>query len=114
MYKRRPPLVDLLKVDDERAGVMFGVRKNLGAKQSDDMIRDHFSGFVLKVCIVDAEIRIEPVDFTRDEFTRDETLHTMETCQEDGMRDWGIWTRPWQRPRAQHVRVVLPFRQIRE
>ena len=35
-------IVELLQVDDEFAGIMFGVGENLCAKEGDDMIRDYW------------------------------------------------------------------------
>lgn len=67
-------LVDLLQVNDELGRIMLGVCENLCAEESDDMIRDHLGGLVAEVSVVDAQLRVEPVDFVRDEFSRDEAL----------------------------------------
>ena len=53
---------------------MFGIGQNLGTKEGDDMIRDYWDGFVAKVSVVDTQLGVKPVDFVRDEFSRDETL----------------------------------------
>jgi hypothetical protein len=41
------------------------VRKNFSSEECKDMIRYHGWGFVLKVGVVDAELRVEPVDLVR-------------------------------------------------
>jgi len=38
------------------------------------MIRNDLGRFMLEVCIVDTKIRVEPVNFSGDEFARDEAL----------------------------------------
>ena len=53
---------------------MLGVCENLCAKESDDMIRDYWDGLVAEVSVVDAQLGVKPVDFIRDELSRDETL----------------------------------------
>lgn len=76
MDKSRPIsfLVDLLKVDDELIEVVLSVGEHLGAKERDDVIRYNRGRFVLKVGVIDAELRVEPVDFVYDQFARNETL----------------------------------------
>ena len=67
-------LVDLLQVDDELGRIMLGVGENLCTKEGDDVIRDYLDGFVAEVSVIDAQLGVKPVDFIRDEFSRDETL----------------------------------------
>jgi hypothetical protein len=67
-------LIDLLQVDDEFGRIMFGVGKDLGTKEGDDMIRDYLEGLVAEVSVVDTQLGVKPVDFIRDEFPRYETL----------------------------------------
>lgn len=67
-------LADLLQVDDEFRRVMLGIGENLGTKEGNDMIRDYWDRFVAEVGVVDAQLGVKPVDFIRDEFSRDETL----------------------------------------
>lgn len=63
-----------LKVDDKLIGIMFGIGENLGAEEPDDMIRDDFWGFVLEICIIYTEMRVEPVNFVGYEFPGYEAL----------------------------------------
>lgn len=68
-------LVDFLKVDHKFTGIMLRICHDLGAKQCDYMIRNDLGRFILEVCIVDTKIRVEPVNFSGDEFARDEALN---------------------------------------
>ena len=38
------------------------------------MIRDDFNGLVKEVCVIDAEVRVEPLDLMCYELPRDEAL----------------------------------------
>lgn len=67
-------LVDALKIDDKLGGVVFGEREHFGAKERDDVIGYHRGRFVLEIRVVDAELRVEPVDLVGDQLARDETL----------------------------------------
>jgi hypothetical protein len=67
-------LVDLLQVDDEFGRVVLGVGEDLCTKEGNDMIRDYWDGLIAKVSVVDTQLGVKPVDFVRDEFSRDETL----------------------------------------
>ena len=67
-------LVDLLQVDDELCGIVLRIGKNLCTKKGDDVIRDYWDGLVAEVSVVDTQLRVKPVDFVRDEFSRDKTL----------------------------------------
>lgn len=67
-------LVDLLEVDDELRGVVLRVREDLGAEERDDVVRDDLDGLVAEVGVVDAELRVKPVYFVRDELAGDEAL----------------------------------------
>lgn len=78
-------LIDFLQVDDELGRIMLGVGENLCTEESDDMIRDHLGGFIAEVSVVNAQLRVEPVDLVRDEFSRDEALR-MDFGQD---REWG-------------------------
>ena len=66
--------VDLFEVDDQFARVMFGVRKHFGAKEGDDMIRDDLDGLVTKVCVIDTEVRVKPLNLVHYELAGNETL----------------------------------------
>jgi hypothetical protein len=55
-------------------GIVLGVGENLCTKEGDDMIRDYWDGLVAEVSVVDTQLGVKPVDFVRDEFSRDETL----------------------------------------
>jgi hypothetical protein len=59
-------LVNLLEVDDEFIEIMLRVRENLGTKECKDVIRYHRWRFVLKVCVIDSELRVKPVDLVSD------------------------------------------------
>lgn len=94
-------LVDFLQVDDELGRIMLGVGENLCTEESDDMIRDDLGGFAAEVSVVDAQLGVEPVDFVRDELSRDEALRT-------GFDQDRAWVRtgrgcrvPWMRPRPE-------------
>lgn len=67
-------LADLLQVDDEFGRIVLGVGEDLCTKEGDDMIRDYWDGLVAEVSIIDAQLGVKPVDFVRDELSRDETL----------------------------------------
>jgi hypothetical protein len=67
-------LVDLLEVDDELIEVVLGVGEHLGTKERDDVIRYNRGRFVLKVGVIDAKLRVEPVDFIYDQLARNKTL----------------------------------------
>jgi DNA polymerase II large subunit len=58
--------VDLLEVNDELIKVVLRECKNLGTKERDDVIRYHRGRFILKVGIIDTELRVEPVDLVLD------------------------------------------------
>jgi hypothetical protein len=53
---------------------MLCISEDLCAKESDDMIRDDFTGLVLKVSVVDTEMRVEPFYFVGYELAWNETL----------------------------------------
>ena len=76
MYEGRAValLVDLLEVDDELRGVVLRVREDLGAEERDDVVRDDLDGLVAEVGVVDAELRVKPIYFVRDELAGDEAL----------------------------------------
>jgi hypothetical protein len=67
-------LVNLLKVDDELIEVVLGVGEHLSTEECDNMIRYYRWRFILKVGVIDAEVRVEPVDFVCDKLARNETL----------------------------------------
>ena len=67
-------LVDLLEIDDELARVMLGEREDLGAEEGEDVVRDDLVRLVREVRVVNAEVRVEPLDFVRDEVRWDEAL----------------------------------------
>ncbi len=75
MNERRAIFVNLLQVDDELARVVLRVRKDLGSKQSNDVITDDLTSLILEISIVDAEVGVEPVDFVGNQFRRNEALH---------------------------------------
>lgn len=94
-------LIDFLQVDDELCRIMLGVCENLCTEESDDMIRDDLGRFAAEVSVVDAQLRVEPVDFVRDELSWDEALRV----GSDQDRAWGkVWRGyrvPWMRPRLE-------------
>lgn len=67
-------LVDLLKVNDQRAWIVLGICEDFGSEQRNDVVRNDLARFVLEVRVIDPEVRVEPVDLVRDELTRDESL----------------------------------------
>jgi hypothetical protein len=67
-------LVDLLEVDDELIEVVLRECNNLGTKERDDVIRYHRGGFILKVGIINAELKVEPVNLVLDQLARNESL----------------------------------------
>ena len=81
MDEDRTVLVDLLQVDDELGRIMFGVGKDFGTKEGDDVIRDHLDRLIAEVSIVDTQLGVKPVDFIRDEFPRYEALWI---CSDEG------------------------------
>lgn len=66
--------IDPLEINDKSGRIMLGVRHYLCAEKGKDMIRDDFMGFILEVCIIDAEVGVEPVDLASDEFARNKAL----------------------------------------
>ncbi len=66
--------VNLLEIDDELVGVVLGVSEDLGTKEGDDVLADHIARFALKVRVVDAQMRVEPVDLVGDQLGRYESL----------------------------------------
>lgn len=70
-------IIDLLKVDNELAGIVLSICEDFGAKEGDDMIDDDLARFVGEVCVVDAETGVEPVNLTANKFLRDEALDAM-------------------------------------
>ena len=72
-----PVLVNTFEVNYKLAGVVLGERHNLGTKESDNMVGDDFARFILEVCVVDAEVCVEPVDFVCDKLARDKPLWLM-------------------------------------
>lgn len=55
--------VDLLEVDDEFIEVMLRVGENFCTKKGEYVVRYHRWRFILKVGIINAKLRVEPVDF---------------------------------------------------
>lgn len=53
------------------------------------MVRDHLTRFILEIGVVDAEVRIKPIDFVRDELSRDEPLRS---CHLIEKLSWKVWT----------------------
>jgi hypothetical protein len=53
---------------------MLSICEYFGTKEADNMIRDDLDGFVTEVRVIDAKVRVEPLDFVRDKFPRDEPL----------------------------------------
>ena len=69
-------LINPFQIDDQLAGIFARVRHDLRAEQGDYMVGDDLLGFILKICVVDSQIGVEPVDFVFDEFLRNEPLLT--------------------------------------
>jgi hypothetical protein len=67
-------LVNPLEVDDELVEIVLSIGKYLGTKERDDVIRYYRRRFILKVGVIDTELRIEPVDFVCNQLARNETL----------------------------------------
>jgi hypothetical protein len=67
-------LVDSFKIDNKLGGVVFGEREHFGAKERNDVIGYHRGRFILEIRVVDAELRVEPVDLVGHQLARDETL----------------------------------------
>lgn len=67
-------LVDLLQVDDESGGIVFGEGDDLGAEEGDDVLCDDMLLFVFKVGVVDAQSGVEPVHLVGHEFLWNEAL----------------------------------------
>jgi len=59
-------LVNPLEVDNELIEIVFGVSEDLCTKKGNDVIRYHRWGFILKVGVINAELRVKPVDLVRD------------------------------------------------
>ncbi len=72
-----PLVINSFEINDEFAGIFFSIRHDFRAKQGDDMVRDDFPRFILKISVVDAEVGIEPIDFIRDEFAWNKPLSTI-------------------------------------
>ena len=53
---------------------MLGICEYFRTKEANYMIGDHLDGLVTEVCVIDAEVRVEPLDFACDELPRDEAL----------------------------------------
>lgn len=53
---------------------MLRVRKDLGSKERNNVIRDDFARFALEISIVDAELGVKPVYFVRNEFAGNKSL----------------------------------------
>ena len=69
-----PLVINSLKVNDEFAGILLSISDDFCAEQGDDVVRDNFPRFVLKVSVVDAEVGIEPIDFIRNEIAWNKPL----------------------------------------
>jgi len=69
-----PALINPLKVDDEGRWVVLREGHYLSAKEGNNMVRDDLARFILEVGIIDTEVRVEPIDFPSNKFTRNETL----------------------------------------
>lgn len=89
----RSIVVDLLEIYNKLVGVVLGVGEDLGAEESDDVIRNHLLTLVGEVGVVNAEMSVElvfiacqtlakyccrkntyPVDLVGDQFAWDEAL----------------------------------------
>ena len=53
---------------------MLRICEDLGSKERNNVVRDDFARFALKVGVVDAEAGVKPFDFVRNELTRNKTL----------------------------------------
>lgn len=81
-----PLVIDSLEVNYKFAGVLFGISDDFCTEQGDDMVRDNFPRFILKVSVVDAEVGIEPVDFIRDEIAWNKPLSGCQCCHHKYLR----------------------------
>ena len=68
--------VDVFEVDHELGGVVLRVCKDLRSVERNDVVGDDLDGLGCKVCVVDAEMRVEPGYFIRGQLAGDETLYT--------------------------------------
>ena len=59
---------------------MFGIGQNFRSKQGYDMIRYDLTRFILEVCVVDAEVAVEPSHLVGDEFAWDKPLELSVSC----------------------------------
>lgn len=66
--------VNPLEIDDEFVKVVLRVGEDLGSKKCKDVISYHRWRFIVKICVIDAELRVKPVDLIRDQLVRNESL----------------------------------------
>lgn len=69
-----PVLINFLEVNDELARIMLGVGEYFRAEEGNDVVRDDLTRFILEVGVVDAQVRVEPVDLVGDQLARDKAL----------------------------------------
>ena len=67
-------VVDVLEIDYELGGVVLGVCKDLGSVERNDVVGDDLNRLRGEVCIVDAQMGIEPINFICNKLARNETL----------------------------------------
>lgn len=67
-------LVDVLEIDHELRRVVLSEGKDLGSVEGDYVVCDHVGRLGHEVGVIDAEMRVEPVNLIRNEFARNETL----------------------------------------
>lgn len=84
-----PLVIDPLEVDHELVRVMLSIRKDFGAKQANNMVRDHCRRFILKIRIIDTKVRVEPVDFVRYELAGHESLISMSVIESTKLESIG-------------------------
>jgi hypothetical protein len=67
-------VVDPLQIYDKPIRIVFRVRENFGAEESENMIYNDMSRFICEVCIVDAKTGVKPIDFIGHELARHKSL----------------------------------------
>lgn len=68
--------INFLQINHQLAGIVFGEGEDFGAKESNDVVRDDGDGFVLKIRVIDAEARVEPLDLIGNKLSGDEALRS--------------------------------------
>lgn len=100
-------IVDAFEIDNKLIRVVLGERENLRAEEAEDVVRDNIVRFVMKVGIVDTEVRIKPVNFIDNELARHEALDRFQLSARS-RHALVIWDRPWRPPLFEPLHAVPP------